>query len=352
MSKTTKSPLAMAKTAYEAGQKALPRYAHKFSRRDFTCAQLFAILALRKFFKTDYRGMIQILCEWPQLREILELHDKVPHFTTPQKAAARLFDDALIRKLLTQTLRQFYKHGEIDDDDVAWAQRIDLAAADSTGFESRHCSTYFTQRRKQGKNKGEDEPVAYRRLPKLGLVADCEHHLILGTLRKEGPTPDVAELSPLIEQMCGNVVFGKLLADAGYDSEANHELLRERYQVGSLIPASAGRPTDKLPTGKWRWLMATAFDEETYGQRWQVETVMFMLKARQGAALTARGEEARRAEMGLMAITHNLMVVLCLVRELFYRACLVPFFWARKWYLVPFFCVGNGVWYRSSGAWG
>ena len=54
----------VARTAYEAGQKALPRYAHKFSRPDFTCAQLFAILALRKFFKTDYRGVTQYLCEW------------------------------------------------------------------------------------------------------------------------------------------------------------------------------------------------------------------------------------------------------------------------------------------------
>ena len=309
MSKTTQSPLAFAKTAYETGQKALPRYAHKFSRRDFTCAQLFAILALRKFFKTDYRGMIQYLCEWNELRETLELHDKVPHDTTPQKAAAKLFDDALIRKLLAQTLHVFYK-GDIDDDDVAFVQRIDLAAADSTGFESHHCSTYFTKRRKQGKNKGEDEPVSYHRFPKLGLAVDCENHLILAALRKEGPTPDVAELLALMQQMVGNVVFDTLLADAGYDSEMNHELLRERLQVESLIPPNAGRPSDNLPRGKWRWLMATNFDEETYAQRWQAETVMFMLKARQGAALTARSHAARNAEMGLMAITHNLMIVL------------------------------------------
>jgi len=37
-------------------KKALPKYANKYSRRDFTCAQLFAILVLRKFFKQDYRG--------------------------------------------------------------------------------------------------------------------------------------------------------------------------------------------------------------------------------------------------------------------------------------------------------
>ncbi len=63
MSRTSKSPLKVARAAYQAGQAALPRYAHKFSRRDFTCPQLFAILVLRKFFKTDYRGVIAILAE-------------------------------------------------------------------------------------------------------------------------------------------------------------------------------------------------------------------------------------------------------------------------------------------------
>ena len=51
MSKTSKSPLKVARAAYEAGQKALPRYAHKFSRRDFTCAQLFAIRFQQKVDK-------------------------------------------------------------------------------------------------------------------------------------------------------------------------------------------------------------------------------------------------------------------------------------------------------------
>ena len=62
----------------------MPRYAHEFSRRDFTCAQLLGTLVLRKFFKTDYRGVIQYLCECEELRRVLDLHDEVRHFTTPQ----------------------------------------------------------------------------------------------------------------------------------------------------------------------------------------------------------------------------------------------------------------------------
>ena len=103
MSRTSKSPLTVARAACFAGQKALPRYAHKYSRRDFTCAQLFAVLVLRKFFKLDYRGTIAYLAEWSELREALDFHDKLPNFTTPQKASATLLKDPLLRKLRAAT---------------------------------------------------------------------------------------------------------------------------------------------------------------------------------------------------------------------------------------------------------
>ena len=79
--------------------------------------------------------------------------------------------------------------------------------------------------------------------------------------------------------------------------------------IESIIPPRAGRPTPKLPTGKWRCRMATSFDDASYGQRGQVETVMSMLKRRQGASLTARSAPTRDQEMGLMAITHNVMIL-------------------------------------------
>ena len=96
----------------------------------------------------------------------------------------------------------------------------------------------------------------------------------------------------------------------GSNFKANHELLRDYLEIESIIPPRAGRPTQTLPTTKWRWLMATAFDEASYGQRWQVETVMSKIKRRQGEALTARSVARRHHELGLMAITHNLMIVL------------------------------------------
>jgi hypothetical protein len=44
------------------------------------------------------------------------------------------------------------------------------------------------------------------------------------------------------------------LADAGYDSEANHRYAREQRGVRSIIPAEIGRPSSKPPTGRYRSL--------------------------------------------------------------------------------------------------
>jgi hypothetical protein len=85
----TDSPLAFTHKALEVARAALPAYSSKFSRKDFTRHQHLAILALKAFLKTDYRGIVALLHDWSDLRDTLKLK-KVPHFTTIQKANARL----------------------------------------------------------------------------------------------------------------------------------------------------------------------------------------------------------------------------------------------------------------------
>lgn len=64
----TQSPLALAGAALAAAAEALPAYASKYSKHAFTPHQLFAILVLREFLKTDYRGMEELLTAWSDLR--------------------------------------------------------------------------------------------------------------------------------------------------------------------------------------------------------------------------------------------------------------------------------------------
>ena len=65
--------------------------------------------------------------------------------------------------------------------------------------------------------------------------------------------------------------------------------------------------------------MRTHFDEENYGQRWQVETVFSMIKRNFGSALRARRYWSQCREMMLLALAHNIAIIL-FVKELFYRA--------------------------------
>ena len=85
----TKSPRAVAREALALAAQALPEYSCPTSRKDFTAHQLLAILALKTFFRTDYRGIVQLLADFAELRDDLGL-DKVPHYSTLCYAAGRL----------------------------------------------------------------------------------------------------------------------------------------------------------------------------------------------------------------------------------------------------------------------
>ena len=91
----TKSPVALAREAVRIAQAALPSYSHRFSPKVFTQQQLFAILVLRQFFKTDYRGMVELLQDWADLRRVLKLK-KVPHYSTLWQAEKRLGKKGLL----------------------------------------------------------------------------------------------------------------------------------------------------------------------------------------------------------------------------------------------------------------
>ena len=85
----TKSPRAVAQEGLRLAQDTLPPYSSAKSRKDFTSHQLFAILTLKTFFKTDYRGVAQLLTDFGDLRADLGL-TKVPHYSTLCYAAGRL----------------------------------------------------------------------------------------------------------------------------------------------------------------------------------------------------------------------------------------------------------------------
>lgn len=298
MSKLTKSPLRVARHALAVAAQALPAYAHRFSPKKFTQPQLFACLVLKTFLKTDYRGLVAHLADHAELRQALAL-GVVPHFTTPQKASRRLLRLPKARRLFTATVHRFLKR----------RRRVRRAALDSTGLDCGHASRYYIRRRNGARKQW--QTVAYSRYAKLEAAFECSTHLLVGVLVGRGPRPDADRFVPLLDDALARVRLSSSLADAGYDSEANHRHAREQRGVRSFIPAAIGRPTAKPPSGRYRRRMKQRLSKRygRYGQRWQAETGFSMLKRRLASTVNGRSYWSQCRDLLLLAITFNIMLL-------------------------------------------
>jgi hypothetical protein len=299
MSQLSKSPLRVAREALRTARRALAPYGHRFSPHRYTQPQLFTCLVLKTFFKTDFRGMVGILEDLPELCALLEL-TAVPHFTTLHKASQRLLTVPHVRRLLGQTVRRFVRHRQ---------RRLPRVAFDSTGLELGHRSAYFVRRRNGAQKRW--QTVAYSRFAKLEAAVDCHSHLLVAVLVGRGPRPDVDRFVPLLDATLANVPVASVLADAGYDSEPNHRYAREQCGVRSFMPAKHGRPSAKPPAGRYRRRMKQRLTKDYghYGQRWQAETGISMVKRRISALVNARTYWSQCRELLLIALTYNLMLL-------------------------------------------
>ena len=305
MGKTSKSPLKVLQKAHAIGLGAFEQYSHPKSPQKFTQPQLFACLVLKAFFQTDYRGIEEILLDWPALTESIGMKE-VPHFTTLQKAEKRLLDKASTRKVLQKTIEDTLTPTQMK-------RIVELAAMDGSGFESRHVSRYFVKRQ-WSKRTGTTLEMTYTKYPTVGLICDCSNHLALAIHTGRGPKPEVTYFKKLLKDAAQYLQINTLLADAGYDSEGSHQFAREVCGVESIIPPKIGPRTTNLPKGKWRRELKQRFPKKRYRQRWQVETAFSMIKRLLGSALTARRFHSQCRELNLKIITHNIMIL----RSLFF----------------------------------
>jgi Transposase DDE domain len=297
MSTLTKSPIAVAREALAIGTQALRPYAHQFSPKLYAQPQLFACLVLKTFFKTDSRGVCVYLRDLTDLRQALGLRG-VPHFTTLQKASVRLLRVRRVRQLLRVTIRRRLPR----------RRRIRRAAFDSTGLDCGHRSYYYVRRRSATNPRW--QRVAYSHYAKLELAIDTASHVILAALPARGPRVDTDRFVPLLDATLAALRIDAALADAGYDSEPNHQYARDHCGVRSFIPAKIGRPTTKPPSGRYRRQMKQRLNKEygRYGQRWQIECTNSMLKRRVATTVQARSYWAQCRELLLLVLTYQVML--------------------------------------------
>ena len=298
---TSKSPRKVLQVAYGAACEAVSSHRHRFSPKKFTQPQLLACLVLKEFLRLDYRGFTDHLADHIELARSIAL-EVIPHYTTFHKAAARLLKAEPRRKLFDSVLERALR-GKVR------SRRVPLTAIDGTGLETRHTSRYYVKRR--SRTAGETQETSYAKYPKVVLVTDCQSHLVLAAVPGRGPGSDLQQFEAAIRDATTRAQIGTLLGDAVYDAESVHEHVRNTYGIRTIIPAERGRPTKKLPVGRWRRWMRQGFSrlKTKYGQRWQTETVNSMIKRRLGSALRARTYWSQCREIILRVITHNVMIV-------------------------------------------
>ena len=299
MSTTTKSPRKLSAAAYHIARSTLPEHSSRYSPKKFTQPQLMVCLVLKTFFNTDYRGIVQILDDCPNLCKVFELKT-IPHFTTLQKASKRLLKSPQASKLIESTVKAV----------MGKRKTVKLSAIDSTGLQSGHISFYFLRRRYKGKKQPLNSKMT--RWPKMAIISDTSNHMILAVHMERGPGRDARHFKKILQKLPEDLIVKSIVADAGYDSEANHQYARQAKNIRTIIQPKIGRPTDKLPKGKYRRKMKLHWDSKSYGQRWQVETVFSMIKRNLTDSLSSKEYWSQLREMVLLAITHNLLIVLFL----------------------------------------
>ena len=199
----------------------------------------------------------------------------------------------VFEKLLASILGHAQDIGILDD--------TPEAAIDSTGLETRHVSRHFIRCSKR--------PSYFRRhWPKLTVVCDTRTHLIASCIVTRGPGYDFGLFEDAVREACKQLRFKRILADGGYDSEANHSIAREVFRVEAIIKPNL-RGFKTKPHGTYRRQMKENFDKKAYNNRWQIESVFSRNKRLLGSALRNRTEVSRKRECLLRVLTHNLMII-------------------------------------------
>ena len=280
--------LPFARVALDVATTVLPTYRSRFSKHQFTQPQLLAILCLMRYEDWTFREAEVRLREHRDLREVLQLQ-AVPDYTTLFRFLRRLDDDTIDRGL-GETVRRLCggrRRGRVS------------AAVDGTGLSPQAVSTYFLRRVEQhsgGKTR-------YKHYLKWLVIADVHRQILLAQRARQGPWIDTRALPGLVDAAAQHVPLRLVLADAEFDSEANHQHIRQRWGAQSIIPA---QPRRGIPKGILRRKMHEKFPQKRYGQRAKIETIFSVVKRKLSSRAPGRRLSSQIRQALLLGLTYNL----------------------------------------------
>jgi hypothetical protein len=281
--------LSFARVALDVATAVLPSYRSRFSKHQFTQPQLLAILCLMRYEDWTFREAEVRLREHGELRAVLRLA-RVPDYTTVYRFLRRLPDDR-IENVLNESVRRLRKSSRR-------GRRRAAVAVDGTGLSPHGVSTYFIRRVEQQTG----DKTRYRHFLKWMVTADVDRQIILSQRARQGPRCDAPALPGLVDAASRVTPIGLVLADAEFDSEANHQHIRATLGALSVIPARRRG----VPNGTFRNQMYRKFPRKLYGPRAKVETVFSVIKRKLSAKAPGRSLPLQVRQALLLGLTFNL----------------------------------------------
>jgi hypothetical protein len=142
---------------------------------------------------------------------------------------------------------------------------------------------------------------------KVTFLVDVTDQTILAVSIRRGPDNDNKDFVRSFRQIekYGSSCIGMVLADKGYDSEANHEYVHDVIGAESIIPARMNRYDDFKTRGKYRKMMRAGYDKSVYHRRNISETVNSVLKRRMGDCVRAKNVLNQNREIIFMVMMYN-----------------------------------------------
>ena len=113
---------------------------------------------------------------------------------------------------------------------------------------------------------------------------------------------ETIDFKPIMERASNIMPLSIVIADKGYDSEVNHELVGEELDAMSIIPARYEDVPVWRTHGRYRKEMKRGYGKKLYTQRNKNETILSVIKRMFGEHIKSKLVRMRNRELTFRVI--------------------------------------------------
>lgn len=240
------------------------------------------LLVLKQKLKCSYEDLFEDLKTRPFVVELMGLK-RIPHSSTLKKFAKRIKANILYYLLEDGTSNISKRHLKL--------------AVDATGLHVEDGSYHY--RKRLGKTSKTRKNV------KLSAAIDTQTQLITAVKLRKSKANDTIDFKGLVKKTAKAKKVKIVVADKGYDSEANNSFCQEIIGADCIIPPREHTTKKHRTKGRYRKRLRHGYSKKKYHQRSKVESTFFVVKRMFGRTLYSRTWHTQKIELLAKIIAYN-----------------------------------------------